>query len=130
MAKKIEEFTEDEILDVYDGTPVDQNWVSVVLDYIKANLDSGFEPDWSGAPKDAEGVAIIWNGVGPGCATYLQLETDTKTALVKFIQRPQQTKAPTREEKVTAIIAKVGDNGMLWEYLDEVIDLLYKAVKS
>lgn len=137
-----------------------------VIDYIKANLDTGkrepmsveeitgllqgigwpaecrkvakiFQPltvqqgfvvDWSKAPKDAEGVAIIWNGVGYGCACYSQIETDTNSALIEFIPRPApKMRQKTREEKISGIVAKIGDNGMLWEYSDEVVDYICRA---
>jgi hypothetical protein len=56
---------------------------------------------WENAPKDAEGIAIIYNGVGRGCATFSNLEGDEP--LIAFLPRPKPAWVPNEEGEIVLV---------------------------
>lgn len=170
MGKRIEDFTAEELGEVFWGAKGHQvNDMAPVLDYIKANLDTGkrepmsveeirgkvlswcransqaeirdddiaelveivqpltvqqgFVPDWSKAPEWANCVSLYWARMHGSDRSF-----HGEAILFDNIPRPApKMRQKTREEKVAEIVAKIGDNGMLWEYSDEVVDYICRA---
>lgn len=171
MGKLIEEFTAEELYLAWamaDGGS--RGSFDEVLDYIKANLDTGkrepmsvedvdkvvqagfmkhvashgtmtlsmaiakeIQPltvqqgplvDWSKAQYD--GVkGVTWQYV---YQTEEEMKHELGAGYDGYIPRPApKMRQKTREEKISGIVAKIGDNGMLWEYSDEVIDQICRA---
>lgn len=59
--KRIEEFTAEEVWEAIDrDSGVADDTIQVALDYIKANLDTGFYPDWPNAPRWADLFVLQW----------------------------------------------------------------------
>ena len=64
-------------------------------------------PDLSQWPKDAEGVVVLYSGVGDGCATYLANHSSAKSAVIKYILRPAPAWVPNLGETVLINIDQI-----------------------